>query len=474
MPEQNEMNWILPPNLYKTFQEFIGLYNSLQGDNVPILIIGPRGVGKTLFAKTFAKLYERDHEGSETKTVNIAAMPDTLIEAELFGYKKGAFTGANSNKKGFIEEAPNGVLILEEIGELKPEVQSKLLTFIEDHKYYRVGDSKEREAKNIQIIATTNRPRDDKDFRRDFIDRFFPFYIPPLHKRREDVLYYLANKFPDIIRELRPWEILTLLAYDWPGNVREIETIGRVICWQKNIDIEVPGFEKIDIENIQNTKLNSMLNSIPKGYSEIADDLLSIEKYDMTLGALKKSGIETTSLEILLNEFNLGMDTDRGDTPFEGYITSYNARNENDEKFFDVKICPIINEFQLAFAGIAVFYGVLFLQDIRANKNMFDVGNGTKWGSIKDIDSFSQLIESVTKLKVSLKKATALIDGTWAFVKSRTEGEHGDPDIFNMTYKELLEYYFNGMFNKAGGNKAETSRLTGVSYSTIKKMLRNK
>jgi len=470
MSEQNEMKWILPPNLYKTFQEFKSLYNSLQGDNVPILIIGPRGVGKTLFSDAFAKLHTRDNKGSKTIRVNIAAIPDNLLESQLFGHVKGAFTGATSDNKGFIEETSGGVLILEEIGELKPEVQSKLLTFIEDHKYYRVGDSKKREAKNIQIIATTNKTKEDGVFREDFIDRFFPFYVPPLHKRREDVLYYFAHNFPEVTKELRPWEILTLLAYNWPGNVREIETIGRVIRWQKKIDLKIPGFDKIDLKNIQNNKLNSMLDSIPKGYSEIADDLLSIEKYDMTLSALKQSGIETKSLEILLNEFNLSMDTDRGDTPFEGYITSYNARKENDEKFFDVKICPIIDEFQLAFAGIAVFYGGLFLQDIRTNKNMLDVGNGTKWRSTNDLFSFSQLIESVSELK----EATALIDSTWAFVKSRTEGEHGDPDIFNMTYKELSEYYFNGMFNKAGGNKAETSRLTGVSYSTVKKMLRNK
>lgn len=459
MPEQNEKKWILPPNLFKTYLEFISLYNSLHGDNVPILIIGPRGVGKTLFAKTFEKLHKRDHKGAKTSTVNIAAIPDTLIEAELFGYTKGAFTGANSDKKGFIEEAPNGVLILEEIGELKPEVQAKLLTFIEDHKYYRVGDSKRREAKNIQIIATTNKTKGDGVFREDFIDRFFPFYVPPLYERRGDVLYYLAYKFPDIIQKLRPWEILTLLAHNWPGNVREIERVGRVIRWQR---------AKLESASaLKNTKYDSSLYRMPKGYSELADPLSSIERYGMSLSNLKQAGIDTKLLENILNKNKLGLDINNTDTPFKKYEYSHKSNSKNeaeDEKRFDVEICTPVEDFSKVINSMNILFYELFLQGISSEQNMLDIG--IRSSTVED--GGLGLRGAYRWINSNNKRIVALIDSTQAYVRRTTAEETKDLNIFDMTKDNLLKYYYKGMLKKAEGNKAKAARLAGMKESTFK------
>ena len=111
-----------------------------------------------------------------------------------------------------------------------------MLTFIEDGYYYKVGDTKQTKGTGIQIIATTNKTPEDNVFRQDFIDRFFPFYIPPLYKRRNDILYHWERLFPGLMKTLAPWEILAIVAYHWPGNIREIERLGNLILWQKTFN----------------------------------------------------------------------------------------------------------------------------------------------------------------------------------------------------------------------------------------------
>jgi DNA-binding NtrC family response regulator len=469
MPEKNKMKrWILPPSLKWTFQEFIDLYDSLQGDSTPILIIGPRGVGKTLFANAFAKLHERDHRGSKTTRINIAAIPENLLESQLFGHVKGAFTGATSNYKGLIGEAAGGVLILEEIGELKPEVQAKLLTFIEDGFYYQVGSTTAQRIRDVQIVATTNRTKDDNIFRDDFIDRFFPFYIPPLYKRREDILYYLAYKFPDVIRELRPWEILTLLAYNWPGNVREIETVGRVIRWKKS--------EKVS-RKLRKTKYDSSLRRVPDGYSGLTGGLLNIEKYNMNLGYLKHAGINDVELlEALLNKRNLGLDTNNTSTPFEKYKYVHTLEYEGDaevEELFDVEICTPVHKFDSAITGIVILYGSLFSQSYFSERDMLDIQG--RYSPISE-NADSDLIEHAIRLlggKFSEKRIAALINSTRAYIKSMAEDETKELDVFSMTYKEILTYYFNGLLERTNGNKARAAKLADLPESTFKHKLRS-
>ncbi|MFC1511812.1 sigma 54-interacting transcriptional regulator, partial [Candidatus Latescibacterota bacterium] len=173
----DRIKWIVTPGLIPSVERFIKLFDVINekphGKN-HILILGPTGVGKSLFCEIFMKLNNVSEEN--VVRVNIAAFNKEMIESELFGYVEGAFTGARTRgREGFIKKANNGILILEELGDLAPYIQAKLLTFIEDGYFYPVG-SENKEKSNVQIIATTNKPR--SEFRDDFWNRFLPFYIP--------------------------------------------------------------------------------------------------------------------------------------------------------------------------------------------------------------------------------------------------------------------------------------------------------
>ncbi len=196
----------------------------------PILIVGETGVGKSLFLKVLEHYYKQNknskngilvsancaHFGGGSSDLNIA-------RAELFGINRGAIHGIKDSKgtkdiKGLVEAANGGILVLDEIGELPLEVQAMLLTFIETGKYRRVGESTERMAR-CQIIGSTN---NISNLREDFYYRFTEFVVPPVHKRRIDIIYYIYAFDHDILRRLNSFDMLLLLTYNWPGNVREI------------------------------------------------------------------------------------------------------------------------------------------------------------------------------------------------------------------------------------------------------------
>ena len=150
-------------------------------------------------------------------------------QSAIFGHVKGAFLEAEQDKKGLIEKANEGMLILDGVSELPTQVQAMLLTFIETGKYRKVGSAENQFAK-VQVVGTTN---NEDALRDDFRFRFFPFYIPSLHERRQDVLYYIAAKFPELIKMLNSSEVLSLLAYQWPGNVREVDRVARLLLRHK-------------------------------------------------------------------------------------------------------------------------------------------------------------------------------------------------------------------------------------------------
>ena len=145
--------WIITPKLQRTVYEFIRLYSHLKSKSelkIPIMILGDRGVGKSLFVHIYKTLYERDNLGKTIIRLNAASLTETIVDSELFGHKKGSFTGAIDNKPGLVEKAD--LLILEEIGELPHYVQAKLLTFLEDKKFRSLGDTEEKKAKkNLHI-----------------------------------------------------------------------------------------------------------------------------------------------------------------------------------------------------------------------------------------------------------------------------------------------------------------------------------
>jgi len=169
--------------------------------------------------------------------VNCAAIPETLLESELFGYRKGAFTGADEDREGLFEAARGGTLLLDEIGEAGPGVQAKLLRVLEERKINRVGDPREREV-DVRIVAATNRPLEEAiaggGFREDLYYRLqvFPIDVPPLRERAGDIPL-LARHFLRTFgrdQELPDAALQRLQAYHWPGNVRELRNVIERAC----------------------------------------------------------------------------------------------------------------------------------------------------------------------------------------------------------------------------------------------------
>jgi DNA-binding NtrC family response regulator len=194
--------------------------------DMAVLISGPSGTGKELIAKAIAK-----QSGLKLVTVNSGAIPPELFEPELFGFEKGAFTGALRPKKGLVEEAQDGILFLDEIGNLLPHHQAKLLRFLEDKSFKRVGDNTQRFVKNVKIISATNKDLtkavSEKNFREDLFTRINHRIIQtiPLKNRREDIIC-LVNHFVHKTKvKIDPKVKLLLYSYDFPGNVRELESL---------------------------------------------------------------------------------------------------------------------------------------------------------------------------------------------------------------------------------------------------------
>jgi len=245
--------WIITPNLKEYRDRFIAHIEA--AENTPILITGPRGTGKSLFLE-IAKEHLNLNKGCGYIRINCANFKTELARSELFGHIKGAFTGANEHKEGWIKKADGNILILEEIGTLSQDVQEQLLTFIENGEFHKVG-STTAESANVQIIAVTNK---SETFRKDFLDRFFEFTIPPLCERREDVLYYLAWHYPDLISELTPPEVFAILAYHWPGNAREVFQISKSIKKEKIFE---------EMQNDSSKKENINKNQDILGYYDL-------------------------------------------------------------------------------------------------------------------------------------------------------------------------------------------------------------
>ncbi len=202
----------------------------------PVLLLGETGVGKEIVANAIHNLSMR-REGPFIR-VNCGAIPETLLDSELFGHEKGAFTGAVSLKRGIFERADNGTVFLDEIGELTLQAQVKMLRVLQQKEFERVGGSGPVKV-DIRIVAATHRNLEDMvregTFREDLWFRLnvFPIVIPPLRERKSDIPALVHHFIDRKSKELRiknppglsPGAIDLLMAYDWPGNVREVENI---------------------------------------------------------------------------------------------------------------------------------------------------------------------------------------------------------------------------------------------------------
>jgi DNA-binding NtrC family response regulator len=256
-----------------------------------VLVLGETGTGKELVAKS---IHAKSRRAGETLIcVNCAAIPETLIESELFGYEKGAFTGANSNRMGLIEAADGGTLFLDEIGELPMEAQARLLRFIQEGEIRRIGSVHSRRV-DVRLICATHRDLQslaaEGRFRQDLFYRInvLRLVLPPLRDRGKDILFLAERLLKRQVERLgkkplslSPRAIQAITTYQWPGNVRELEhAIERAVILSDDdeIDNEALGIdlELVNIHRLRGDRIGEE-RRVPRASDPMED--LSLEDY---------------------------------------------------------------------------------------------------------------------------------------------------------------------------------------------------
>jgi DNA-binding NtrC family response regulator len=251
-------------------KDIFSLIQKLSKVDTTVLIRGENGTGKELVAKAIH--YNSPRKSGPFIAINCSAIPENLMESELFGHEKGAFTGAVQRRIGKFQSANNGTLFLDEIGELRPELQAKLLRVLQEKKFTPLGSSREIKT-NARIIAATNRNLERmiqmEQFREDLFYRLnvLPIFLPPLRERKEDIprlVEHFIKKFKkrhpsSPIESVSEPALKALTQYDWPGNIRELEnTIERAFIIETQSSIQLSNLPP----NIQHPKPLEKLSNL--------------------------------------------------------------------------------------------------------------------------------------------------------------------------------------------------------------------
>lgn len=292
------------------------LIQKLANTDVSVLITGESGTGKELCARAIH--YNSKRNVHNFVPINCGAIPENLIESELFGYEKGAFTGANTDKEGLIESADGGTLLLDEIGEMPKNLQVKLLRFLQDQQIQRVGGTSFKKV-DVRIIAATNRKNldgDDSSLRSDLYYRLSEFQIdlPSLRERDRDVLL-IANsiiernriKFGAAKLQLSARAENALLGYSWPGNVRELENkLSRAAITCANQVIEPEDLKLPDGNHYSELSYKEARQSFEKEYLQA---LLEKNHFNISETATA-AGISRPTLYDMMKKVNIQLQKD--------------------------------------------------------------------------------------------------------------------------------------------------------------------
>jgi DNA-binding NtrC family response regulator len=295
-----------------------------------VLFTGETGVGKEVACRYLHKTSRP--AGSPLVAVDCLAMPENLAESSLFGHEKGAFTGADRTRAGAFEDALDGTLFLDEIGDMAPALQGKLLRALESRSFHRVGSTRELPLR-ARIVAATNRELrercDQGRFRLDLFQRLsvFPIRIPPLRERGEDILLlaehfraFFAGKLDKEIEPLNPAVAERLLAYGYPGNVRELKNlIERAVIMTESDRIEVKHLPARLLEGERPTDDGA---TIPFDFVPGVDTLSSVEQRMIKQAIGRAGGVRAEAARLLgISRYQLLRRLDkygiRGDDPAE-------------------------------------------------------------------------------------------------------------------------------------------------------------
>jgi PAS domain S-box-containing protein len=319
-------------------QKFVRMVDRVAGHTETVLITGETGTGKELIART---IHQSSHRRSRPWIdINCAALPENLVESELFGYEKGAFTGADVSKPGLFELADRGTLFLDEIGELQLHTQVKLLRVLDGYPFYRLGGHRKIKV-DVRIVAATNQDLEAAvtagRFRQDLFHRVgqFQLRLPPLRERPEDIVA-LAEHFLGLKTRgssFAPDAVTALLSYSWPGNIRELRNLVARVAVQST-RAEIRASQIADAMSGSPTALRQSA-SLPVGNLDSMEEQMIIRALERSGGhrgqAADQLGISRRTLSRKLKEYNINVAPGDGANTL-GFISL------DQQKFFRARI----------------------------------------------------------------------------------------------------------------------------------------
>jgi DNA-binding NtrC family response regulator len=321
--------------------KFLGMVDRVAGHTETVLVTGETGTGKELVART---IHGSSHRHKHALVdINCAALPEHLVESELFGYEKGAFSGADSSKPGLFELADKSTIFLDEIGELQPQIQVKLLRVLDRAPYYRLGGNRKITV-DVRVVAATNQDLElavkEGRFRKDLFHRLsqFQLRVPPLRERPEDIAvlarHFLSLKAAD--KTFTPDALAVLLAHPWPGNIRELRNlVAKLALAAEGEDRQITGAH-VAAELCGETPAKPRdRRAAPIGNLENMEEQMIIRALEQTNGhraqAAEQLGISRRTLSRKLREYEIDV------RPSEGSAT-LGRISEEQQKFFRAKV----------------------------------------------------------------------------------------------------------------------------------------
>ena len=319
--------------------KFMGLVDRVASHTETVLITGETGTGKELIART---IHESSHRRNRPWVdINCAALPENLVESELFGYEKGAFSGADASKPGLFELADKGTLFLDEIGELQLHTQVKLLRVLDGQPFYRLGGHRKIRV-DVRVVAATNQDLEaavrDGRFRQDLFHRLsqFQLKVPPLRERPEDIVamaeHFMRLKSP--AKHFSPQAISALLSHSWPGNIRELRNfVAKVAMESSKAEIDFP---RLSAAFTGEPSALRQTASIPVANLDSMEEQMIIKALERTGGhralAAEQLGISRRTLSRKLKEYNIGFAHGGENSSPLGFVST------EQQKFFRARV----------------------------------------------------------------------------------------------------------------------------------------